>query len=295
MSVRYLSDVQLFLNVNRNIQGGLDVLISGGNGRYTMLQTLCIKSRGRDFAAEGVALLLRAGADPNIPGEPSQRRALHYAVANNLLEVVAMLLDAGADPNLQSTSGSTAFHTAVETNRPELVQMLLKYNADITIPIRPNETPLEYAQRKGYGTIVGLLQAAADTKQEVEQEAKQEVEQEAEQEADEESEESDQEVDRKTKTYADGSTYTGDFRNGKPHGTGTKIWKDGTKYNGRWHDGCPHVDGVLMNPDGTINMLRHPEQATWWDDKPAAQNIHEFVARMHAGAPLRIGRAVRFG
>lgn len=46
---------------------------------------------------------------------------------------------------------------------------------------------------------------------------------------------------------ADGSLYSGEFKNNKPHGTGTLTLKDGTKYQGRFQNGIPFGKGKLFN------------------------------------------------
>jgi hypothetical protein len=37
-------------------------------------------------------------------------------------------------------------------------------------------------------------------------------------------------------TYSDGSTYEGEYFNGKKHGLGRNIWTDGSKYEGYWYE-----------------------------------------------------------
>ena len=44
----------------------------------------------------------------------------------------------------------------------------------------------------------------------------------------------------RTETYADGSTYTGELKDGLRHGQGTMTEANGTKYAGEWKDGFPH-------------------------------------------------------
>ena len=42
-----------------------------------------------------------------------------------------------------------------------------------------------------------------------------------------------------TLTYADGKTYTGEFKDGERNGQGTERSADGGKYAGEWKDGEP--------------------------------------------------------
>ena len=39
-----------------------------------------------------------------------------------------------------------------------------------------------------------------------------------------------------TITWANGDTYTGDVKNGLPHGQGTLTWTNGARYSGEWKD-----------------------------------------------------------
>ena len=53
-----------------------------------------------------------------------------------------------------------------------------------------------------------------------------------------------------TYTYSDGSTYVGDFRDGKRNGQGTYTWPDGPKYVGEWMAAQRNGQGRLTWPDG---------------------------------------------
>jgi len=52
-------------------------------------------------------------------------------------------------------------------------------------------------------------------------------------------------------TLPDGSRYTGELRNGAPHGFGTNVDADGESYSGAWENGLRHGIGVLTFPDKT--------------------------------------------
>ncbi len=41
----------------------------------------------------------------------------------------------------------------------------------------------------------------------------------------------------RTETYSDGSTYTGELKDGLRHGQGTITFPDGSKRTGEWKDG----------------------------------------------------------
>ena len=47
-----------------------------------------------------------------------------------------------------------------------------------------------------------------------------------------------------TFTTLGGSTYKGEFKNGKLHGQGTRIFVWGEKYEGEWKNGKRHGKGV---------------------------------------------------
>ncbi|MBS4006921.1 MAG: hypothetical protein KGZ45_00605 [Clostridium sp.] len=54
-----------------------------------------------------------------------------------------------------------------------------------------------------------------------------------------------------TITLPDGSRYTGELRNGLPHGFGTNVAANGESYSGAWENGLRHGIGVLTFPDKT--------------------------------------------
>ena len=60
-----------------------------------------------------------------------------------------------------------------------------------------------------------------------------------------------QQQKQKTYTLRDGSTYTGELKDGKPHGQGTQTNPDGLKYVGEYRDGFMHGQGTLTLADGT--------------------------------------------
>lgn len=57
-------------------------------------------------------------------------------------------------------------------------------------------------------------------------------------------------------TFADGSTYEGQYVAGAREGQGTFIWADGNKYSGGWKDGLQHGEAVV-----TINGKE--EKCNW--------------------------------
>ena len=53
-----------------------------------------------------------------------------------------------------------------------------------------------------------------------------------------------------TETYKDGSTYVGEWKDGKHHGQGTYTWSNGEKYIGEFKDGKRHGEGFMLFTDG---------------------------------------------
>jgi len=54
-----------------------------------------------------------------------------------------------------------------------------------------------------------------------------------------------------TFSWADGSRYTGRFRDGKPHGEGTLLYSDGGSYVGQWRDGSRFGYGTAVYANGS--------------------------------------------
>ncbi len=88
--------------------------------------------------------------------------------------------------------------------------------------------------------------------------------------------------------YPDGSSYEGEWQNGKRHGHGTWIKPDGTKYAGEWANDLPEGLGLLKHADGAMfhgewkagkrngrGMLTHTDgttlAGTWQDGRYAGQ------------------------
>lgn len=71
-------------------------------------------------------------------------------------------------------------------------------------------------------------------------------------------------------TYEDGSTYEGEYEDGKVHGQGTYTWSDGTVYEGSFESGLPHGQGRLTWPSGGVyegsfeSGLKHGDGRITW-------------------------------
>ena len=64
-----------------------------------------------------------------------------------------------------------------------------------------------------------------------------------------------------SKTFADGSNYTGAWQGGKPDGYGTYLYANGDMYTGDFKDGKRHDQGIYQGIDGTTYI------GAWKDDK----------------------------
>ena len=53
-----------------------------------------------------------------------------------------------------------------------------------------------------------------------------------------------------TVDWQDGSKYSGEIENGKPHGQGKYIWPDGSSYTGDFLKGVTHGAGTEIQKSG---------------------------------------------
>ena len=71
-----------------------------------------------------------------------------------------------------------------------------------------------------------------------------------------------------TMKYANGSVYTGQWKDGKRNGKGTHKWPDGSSYTGQWKDNHINGEGTYKNKDGTVY------NGQWKDGKPDGQGTY---------------------
>lgn len=94
---------------------------------------------------DAACLLLKHGADPNLPSK-SGETPLHLAAVDGNYHLVKSLLEAGADPNLPQPDGETALHKAAAKGKHRVCWLLLRQGADPNRPCSSNaRTPLHFA------------------------------------------------------------------------------------------------------------------------------------------------------
>ena len=112
---------------------------------------------------EIVALLLRAGADPNGQGVVDKCTPLHVATYKGHYEIVKLLLAAGADPNRKDVVDEcTPLHVATYKGHYEIVKLLLAAGADPDIVEKYGKTPLDIAKKRGKNSTVKILKQAEE-------------------------------------------------------------------------------------------------------------------------------------
>lgn len=89
-----------------------------------------------------VTLLLRAGLDPNLREEATQRTAIMLAGSHP--DVLRVLLAGGADVNALAPSGTALFSAVIAAN-PHSVKVLLDAGADTRLQKNTGEIALNYA------------------------------------------------------------------------------------------------------------------------------------------------------
>ena len=102
--------------------------------------------------AERIAALVKAGVwlDETDEGET----ALHWAVSRRHTGIVAMLLEAGANPNVPDNDGYTPLHDVAEMGDcppvKAMAEALLAAGADPCREAKNGRTPSELAEGRGF-------------------------------------------------------------------------------------------------------------------------------------------------
>jgi ankyrin repeat protein len=101
-------------------------------GSYYLGSGTPLKNAAAKGHIEIVKLLLKHGADPNLPEEgiAPNGHALYSAVANKHYEVARLLLEHGAYPNPEVESSADALSRAISNSDQQMIELLCSYGAN---------------------------------------------------------------------------------------------------------------------------------------------------------------------
>ena len=103
-----------------------------------------------------LSMILRAGAQPNVPDRDGQT-ALHHAAARGYAAIIKILFEAGADIEHRSKNGARPIHIATQYGHAEAVRTLLEFGSDPNAGIHGGWSPLHSAASRGHVTIIEVL------------------------------------------------------------------------------------------------------------------------------------------
>ncbi|MDR1863282.1 MAG: ankyrin repeat domain-containing protein [Treponema sp.] len=98
-------------------------------------------------------ILLRHGADPNIPRPSDGYSSLHVAAENGLSLLGEILLDHAAKIDALSNDGATPLILAAQWQHRDFAAMLLRRGADPAITDKEGKTARDYAVESGFKSI----------------------------------------------------------------------------------------------------------------------------------------------
>ena len=160
-------DVPLyFAAVKGEMSGVLKLLLAVSVDPRGRIKNSAVYTAAAYGNAEGLKVLLAAGAEPNQVGVGvGGDTPLHRAAACGRAEVVELLLAAGVDPNCKNDDGVAPLHIAALRGNVEVLQVLLAAAADPSSHDDDGYTPLHCAAGTKYGNVEVLqllLDAGAD-------------------------------------------------------------------------------------------------------------------------------------
>lgn len=133
MTSNKIGTVKLFLALKHDINAPIN------EDNYTILYHTVSSPYQKP---EITALLLKAGANPNIKDKRGYTPLIAVSDTATDLPILKLLLEAGADPNATNEYG-TALHRAARNKNIEAVKILLKAKADPNIKDSDGNTPLD--------------------------------------------------------------------------------------------------------------------------------------------------------
>lgn len=119
---------EILIDVHQYVSRGGDVNLRDLTGKTALYHASFFAVATKQN--KSVELLLKHGADPNIPDKDG-RRALSIAVKSDRSELVTLLLENGGDPNLPDNLNRYPLLVAVKCKFLEIVDLLVQHGADV--------------------------------------------------------------------------------------------------------------------------------------------------------------------
>jgi hypothetical protein len=82
-------------------------------------------------------------------------------------------------------------------------------------------------------------------------------------------------------SWEDGSSYSGQWKNGKREGRGSYRWASGSRYTGEWMDNQKHGSGTMFCSDGRVLVGRF-ENDTFVEEKLVSGMIRQASRQVNA-------------
>lgn len=138
----YIVRLRNFLQDNGDNQDLEKVLnLRRGESKLTVLHIISSIAGVEKEYDDSVALLLKAGANPNVKDDRG-KTPLHYATGPNS---IASLMEKGTNLNEQDNEGKTPLHCIASTDYNDLISSLLDSGARSDICDKQGKTPLDIA------------------------------------------------------------------------------------------------------------------------------------------------------
>ena len=151
---RSLASVVVDADIDANIDADIDAEIDANIDTNT--------DANLDADIDLVRLLLKRGADPNIPNY-HHSSPLHRASSGGWLEIVRLLLSYGAKVEEKDKEGKTPFQMAASMGRLEVMKFLSEQGAVVDVRDHTEMTPLHEASEGGHiDVMLWLLNYGAD-------------------------------------------------------------------------------------------------------------------------------------